>query len=211
MGICNTQTKRIVPLTFMRWHFRNFGVLSYYSERNLVHTQIALCNWTPWKDESPLSCFKFVHVQSWPRSEIQNQKGLESLEQPSYKSHKPLKLCNKSCSLRKLKCLFKVACTYMKNSDHIKYPILYSALLIGYLSWMKRTVDLLVERCLRHSRLKLIPQVIKNIKGKISRLKKKKKGSRLCICFSKLVTQKVVWFSNHVFPTPSQINNLYYS
>lgn len=66
----------------------------------------------------------------------------------------------------------------MKNSDHIKNPISYSALLISYLSWMKRTVDLLVERCLRHSRLKLIPQVIKNIKGKISRLKKKKKKAQ---------------------------------
>lgn len=63
----------------------------------------------------------------------------------------------------------------MKNSDHIKYSISYPALLISYLSWMKITVDLLVELCLRHSRLKLIPQAIQNMKDKISRLRKKKK------------------------------------
>lgn len=108
-------------------------------------------------------------------------------------NHTSLSNSNKHCLFRKLKCLFKAACTYMRNSDQIKYPISYPALLISYLSWMKITVDLLVELCLKHSRLKLIPQVIQNMKDKISRLeKKKKKCSRLCICFSKLVTQKVV-------------------
>lgn len=34
--------------------------------------------------------------------------------------------------------------------------------------------------------------------------------SRLCICFSKSVMREVVWFSNHVLSTPSQINNLHY-
>lgn len=66
----------------------------------------------------------------------------------------------------------------MRNSDQIKYPILYPALLISYLSWMKITVDLLVELCLKHSRLKLIPQVIQNMKDKISRLEKKKKSAQ---------------------------------
>lgn len=48
------------------------------------------------------------------------------LEQPSYKSYKPLKLCNRSCLFRKLKCLFKAACTYMKNSDHNRIPYFIS-------------------------------------------------------------------------------------
>lgn len=74
--------------------------------------------------------------------------------------------------------LLKAACTYMRNSDQIKYPVSYPALLISYLSWMKITVDLLVELCLRHSRLKLIPQVIQNMKDKISRLKKTPKNAQ---------------------------------
>lgn len=132
------------------------------------------------------------------------------LEQPSYKSYKPLKLCNKSCLFRKLKSLFKAACTYMKNSDHNKIPYFISCFANQLSILDKNKCWFTCLALLKTFQTEANTTTNTKYERQTKQTLKKKKSAQDCICFSKLVMQKVVWFLNHVFTSPSQIINLHY-
>lgn len=150
-----------------------------------------------------------LKVCSYPELTLQwNWKTGNFLLEPSYKPYKPLKLCNRSCLFRKPKCLFQAACTHMKNSDHNK--------IADFISCFANHLSILGKNKCWFTSWTLVktfqPEANTTINAKYGRQTKQtfKKCSRLWICSSKSVTQKVVWFSNHVFTIPSQINNLHY-